>query len=159
MGHRDNQLTHDERAEAALRRALERLGEPQHAAPPDDLVTRTSRRLPNLPPAQAALAAARATAIRRGLRLALGGVLALIVLIGGISILSGEQLALLFGDGAGGLSRAVLTLQLMVKPLWRLVVSAGALQALGVTVALLATSAGCWQLIRSTPIYAVENAP
>jgi len=54
MGHRDDDFLNDERADAALRRVLARLGEPVQVAPPPDLVTGTARLLPSEPPALAA---------------------------------------------------------------------------------------------------------
>lgn len=158
MGRRDDRLTDDERAEAALRRALALLDEPALAAPPPDLVTRCARRLPAGTPAQAARAAMRAAWLRRAGRAALVGALLLVALLGSLS-LTGTHLALLFGDGGAGLSRALLTLQLLAKPLWRAVGGAGVAQVVAALAAITGGAALWWRLVRRDLIYAMEHAP
>ena len=161
MGHRDNRLdglTADERAEAALRRALALLGEPQLAEPPPDLVARSLRRLPNITPAEAARVIQRLAAIRLALRLGLLA-LALLILLLGLAGLAGGQLALLFGDGGAGLSRALLTLQLLAKPIWRAVGSVGVAGMVSAAAALVGGAALWWRLVRRTPVFVMEHAP
>lgn len=161
MGHRDDRLerlTPDERAEAALRRALALLDEPQLAEPPPDLVARSMRRLPNMTPAGAARVAQRLRAIRLAIRLGLLG-LALLVLLLGLAGLAGGQLALLFGDGGAGLSRALLTLQLLAKPLWRAVGSVGVAGLVSAAAALVGGAALWWRLVRQAPVFVMEHAP
>jgi hypothetical protein len=159
MGSRDDHFLDDERADALMRRVLARVGEPALAAPPPDLVTSTARRLPAQPPALAARLAAR----RRAIRLALGalafGLVALAALIGLAGTLGGDpRLALLFGDGASGLSRALLTLHLLAKPIVRVVGAAGVPLLLAGALALIG---GGWlwrRLLLPVPAYAyAEN--
>src|SRR5215831_16611387 len=118
MGSRDDNLLDDGRADALMRRLLARTGEPSEAVPPPDIVARTMRRLPAGPPARAAR--------RRAIQLAFGvillGAVALVALVGLANMLGGgPDLALLFGDGGGGLSRVLLTLHLLAKPMVRAV--------------------------------------
>ncbi len=161
MGHRDDRLERlaaDERAEAALRRALALLDEPQLAEPPPDLVARSMRRLPNMTPAESARVAQRLAAIRLAMRLGLLA-LALLILLLGLAGLAGSQLALLFGDGGAGLSRALLTLQLLAKPVWRAVGSLGAAGLVSASTALVGGAALWWWLVRRAPVFATEHAP
>jgi hypothetical protein len=159
MGRRDDFLD-DERAEDAIRRVLARLDEPSAVPSPPDLVTRTARRLPGVAPAIAARDAARAARVRLALAVVIALALGLFAALGIWSALgSGEQLALLFGDGAGGLSRAVLTLQLLSKPLLRAVTGAGAAALVGGLVALAAAAWLWWWLLQRTPVQYVERAP
>jgi hypothetical protein len=86
--------------------------------------------------------AAQLAARRRATRLALStlavGLVVLVGLIGLAGTLGGDpRLALLFGDGAGGLSRALLTLHLLAKPIVRAVGAAGASLLLGGALALI----------------------
>jgi hypothetical protein len=159
MGSRDDHFLDDERADALMRRVLARVGEPTLAAPPPSLVTTTARRLPAEAPALAARLAAR----RRALRLALSamalGLVALVALIGLAGTLGGDpRLALLFGDGSGGLSRALLTLHLLAKPIVRAVGAVGAPLLLAGTLGVIA---GGWlwrRLLLPAPTYAyAEN--
>ena len=157
MGYRDDDIVDQDRADAALRRALERL-QALDAAPPPDLVTKTVRRLPAVPPAVAARQQAQRAFLGAALRLAAALALALVLLLGIASVLgAGGRLALLFGDGGAGLSRALLTVQLLAKPLWH---SLGIGGALPLAVAA-AVGAGWlwWWMLRRTPIYSTENAP
>lgn len=158
MGHRDD-LLDGERADAAIRRVLARLDEPAALAPPPDLVTRTARRLPGVPPAAAARSAARRAALRAGLRLAVMGVLILVAGLGIWGAVGGQPLALLLGDGTGGLSRALLTLQLLSKPLLHTVGGLGGpLLAAGALA--LAGAGWLWSmLLRRTLVQYSEQAP
>lgn len=158
MGRRDDFLD-DERADAAIRRVLARLDEPAHREPPPDLVTRTARRLPSASPALATRQAARRAALRLGLRAALFGLVALVVALGLWGALGGEQLAMLFGDGSGGLSGAILTLQLLSKPLLRTIGAAGGPLLIGGTALLAASAWLWWVLLRRTPVQYLERAP
>jgi hypothetical protein len=161
MGSRDDNFLNDDRADEAFRRLLARLGQPAQVEPPPDIVTRSIRRLPDMPPALAATQARRRVAIRRALWAAVLGGLALVVALGAWNVVSGgAPIAMLFGDGAGGLSRWLLTLHLLAKPLL------GALGALGAPLLAggLAAAAGIaglwWWLLRRTPAYAyAESAP
>ena len=159
MGYRDDSMSAEERAEAALRRALAQLGEPAAAEPPPALVSRTARRLPALPPAQAARAARAAALLRLLARAGITLLVALVALAGALSIVGGEWLARLFGDGSAGLSRTLLTLQLLAKPLWRSVGAVSPAQ-LAVGVALAAGGAALWWwLARLAPRFALERGP
>ena len=154
MGHRADDLLDEEHADAAMRRVLESSRHSIALEPPPDLVTRTLRRLPPVSPAIAARAAAR----RRVQSL---------ILIGGVSLLatftifvglwnifgSGTQLALMFGDGRSGLSRVLLILQLVIKPLIAMLLAVAPVFL--VTSALVVIGGGWlwWRLIRQTPVY------
>jgi hypothetical protein len=127
MGSRDDHFLDDDRADALMRRVLARVGEPTQAAPPPDLVTSTSRRLPAEPPALAAQMAGRRRVTRLALSAMVVGLVALVALIGLAGTLGGDpRLAMLFGDGQSGLSRALLMLHLAAKPLVRAVSAGGA---------------------------------
>jgi hypothetical protein len=159
MGSRDDHFLDDERADALMRRVLARVGEPSLTAPPPDLVTSTARRLPAEPPAQAARLASQ----RRAARLAFGalvfGLVALVALVGLVGTLSGDpRLALLFGDGASGLSRALLTLHLLAKPIVR-ALSAASVPLLVAGVLALIGGGWLWRwLLLPVPAYAyAEN--
>ena len=159
MGYRDDRLSDEERAEAALRRALARLEEPQALDPPPALVSRTNRRLPAMTPARAAQTARTAALVQVFVRVGVV-TLALLVLVAGVlSVFAGDWLARLFGDGSNGFSRTLLTLQLLAKPLWHTIGVVGTLQ----TVAMVAlTAVGVvvwWWLVRQRPGYAMERAP
>lgn len=159
MGYRDDRLTDDERADAALRQLLAGFDEPQTAPPPADLVSRTARRLPVRPPAQAARAAARAALLSVAARAALLLVALLIVGLGATAMLGGDWLALRFGDGSTGLSRTFLTLQLLAKPLWRAGGTLGPLQLLA-AIALFGGVVGLWwRLARPAPQLIAEGGP
>ena len=160
MGYRNDDFIDDERADAKLRQALERLQALDQLPPPPDLVTRVSRRLPAVPPALAARQAARRVAWRFAARVAIAGAAALMVLLGAIGVFGeGERLARLFGDGGSGVSRALLTIQLLAKPLWHSVGSGGAVLLATGVVALVGAAWLWWSVLRRTPIYYIENAP
>jgi hypothetical protein len=127
MGSRDDRFLDDERGDARMLQLLARMGEPIQADLPPDIVTRTARRLPSDPPALAARRAAR----RRATRLALTGIVlgavALVALVSIASMASSEpRVALLFGDGGSGLSRTLLMLYLLAKPIVRMLSVIGA---------------------------------
>jgi hypothetical protein len=157
MGYRNDDFIDDERADAKLRQALERLQALDQLPPPADLVTRTARRLPAAPPALAARQIARRAVWRAT---AIAGAVALLVLLGAIGVFGGgERLARLFGDGGSGVSRVLLTIQLLAKPLWHSVGSGGAVLLATGVVALAAAAWLWWWALRRTPIYYMENAP
>src|SRR5690242_14201390 len=108
MGYRDDDILDDERADAQIRRALQRIQALDQLAPPPDLVTRSARRLPSAPPAVAARVAARRRLLRSALALAALGLIALVALVGLASLVGDSPLvARLFGDGGAGLSRGL----------------------------------------------------
>ena len=158
MGRRDNNFLDDERADAALRRLLARLGQPAQVDPPPDLVTRIARQLPTEPPALAARRMAQRAALRMAVRTVVGAVLVLVALLSVWSTLGGgPQIALLFGDGGSGFSRVLLTLQLLAKPLLRTVGAVGLPSLLAGAAALAGAAWLWWQLVRRTPVYYAEN--
>jgi hypothetical protein len=160
MGYRDDDFVDDERADTRLRQALGRLRALDQLAPPPDLVTRTARRLPAAPPAIAARQIARRAALRFAARVAIAGTLALIVVLGVAGVFGGGgRLARLFGDGGSGISRALLTVQLLAKPLWHSVGSGGAALVVAGMLALAGAAWLWWWALRRTPIYYTENAP
>jgi hypothetical protein len=160
MGSRNDRFIDDERADALMLRLLARSDEPTLAQPPPDLVTRTARRLPAEPPALAAQLAARRRLLRVALAAMVLGSIALIALIGLGGMLAGQpRLALLFGDGTSGVSRLLLTLYLLAKPLVRSIGAVG----LPMLVALLLTlAAGGWlwrRLLLSPVLVYSERRP
>jgi len=158
MGSRNNHVTDDHRHDELLLRLLERSGQPMAAAPPADLVTRTLRRLPQEPPAIAGRAAARRANRNLALRVALAIVLALLGLLGVWSVLGGgPSLALMFGDGVSGLSRTLLTVELLAKPLLRTAGARGGLWMLAALVALVGIGWVWWRLLRRTPALYAER--
>jgi hypothetical protein len=159
MGSRNDDFLDDEPADAALRRLLARSGQPAPAPSPPDLVTRTMRLLPAHPPAIAARNARRRAAARLALRLALAVALALVALAGIWSVVGGgPSLGLLLGDGTSGISRALLTIELLAKPLLRTVGAGGALWLLAGLLALAGAGWLWWRLLRRTPVYYTERA-
>lgn len=160
MGRADDRFLDDERADDALRRRLAQAGEPAFAPPPPDLISRAARRLPAAPPALAARASRRRRAARVVLLSVAGALAALAALASVADALVGRgQVALLFGDGASGLSRALLALHLLVKPaLW----SIGGLGAplLAAAVVTAAVAGWLWLLLARAPGAAqMEQAP
>jgi hypothetical protein len=158
MGSRDNDIIDDQRHDELLRRLLERSGQPAVVVPPPDLVTSTLRRLPQEPPAIVGLAATRRDRRRLALRMILAGVLALIGLLGIWSVLGGgPSLALMFGNGVSGLSRVLLTVELLAKPLLRTAGTGGGLWMLAGLLALAGVGWLWWRLLRRTPVVYVER--
>jgi hypothetical protein len=157
MGSRDNQLLDDQRYDELLRRLLERSGQPVAAAPPPDLVTRTLRRLPQEPPASAGQIAARGARRRLALRAALAGVLGLIAMLGIANVLGGPALALLFGSGVSGLSRTLLAIELVAKPLLRTAGASGGLWMLAGLLALAGVALLWWRMLQRTPVVYAER--
>jgi len=158
MGSRDDNLIDDHRHDELLLRLLARSGQPTAAAPPADLVTRTLRRLPPEPPAVAGRAAARRANRRLALRVMLGLVLALLGLLGIWSVLGGgPSLALMFGDGVSGLSRTLLTVELLAKPLLRIVGAGGGLWMAAALLALAGIGWLWWRLLQRTPALYAER--
>jgi hypothetical protein len=158
MGSRDNYVTDDQRHDELLLRLLERSGQPAAAAPPPDLVTRTLQRLPQELPAVAGQAAARRAGRRLVLRAMLAVALALIGLFGIWSALGGEpSLALMFGNGVSGLSRVLLTVGLLAKPLLRTAGTGGGLLMLAGLLALAGVGWLWWRLLQRTPVVYAER--
>jgi hypothetical protein len=154
MGRRNDDFVDHERADRALRQLLARAGEPTQLAPPPDLVTRTMRRLPAAPPAQVARVEARRRAVRLMAGVFVVGAIVALALLGLADVLNGGlRLALLFGDGGGGLSRVLLTLSLLAKPLLYTVGSVGAPLLLAGGAALIGAGWLWWRLIQRTPVY------
>lgn len=158
MGNRDNHVIDDQRHDQLLLRLLERSGQPTAAAPPADLVTRTLRRLPQDLPAIAGQAAARRARRRLALRAALASALALIGMLGIWSVIGGgPSLALMFGDGVSGLSRALLALELLAKPLLHTAAAGGGLWMLAGLLALAGAIWLWWRLLLRTPVIYAER--
>lgn len=159
MGSRDNNIIDDRHDEELLRRLLERSGQPAAVPPPPDLVTRTLRRLPAESPALAARAAARRSVGRLAIWLALAGTLGVLGLLGIWSAIGGgPSPALMVGDGVNGLSRALLTLELLAKPLLRTAGMGGGLLIAAALLALAGAGWLWWQLLRRTPVVYTERA-
>jgi len=158
MGSRDNHMIDDQRHDELLLRLLERSGQPTDATPPADLVTRTLRRLPQELPAIAGQAAARRARLRLALRALVASVLALVGMPGVWSVLGGgPSLALMFGDGVSGLSRVLLAIQLLAKPLLRTAAAGGGLWMLAGLLALAGVGWLWWRLLQRTPVVYAER--
>jgi hypothetical protein len=159
MGSRDNHILDDQRHDLLLLRLLERSGQPAGVSPPPDLVSRTLRRLPQELPAVARQAAARRALRRLALRVSLASALALIGLLGIWNVLGGgPSLALLFGNGVSGLSRALLTVELVGKPLLRTAGASGGLWMLTGLLALAGVGWLWWRMLQRTPVVYTERA-
>ena len=115
MGNRGSRLTdtdYDDEERAFLR-LLAAYGEPAQVEPPPDLVTRMGRRLSGDVAAQLAR---RARAVQVLQWTALGAMVVLLAL--GVWIVStGGPAAPLIGNGTSGVGRALITVQLLLKPL------------------------------------------
>ncbi len=161
MGRRDDDFLDDERVDAAVRRMLTRIGEPAPVPPPPDLVTRAARRLPAELPLIAARQAARRRVVKMTLGAALLSIVALVALSGIMSALGLQSpVVMLVGDGGSGLSRALLMLQLLAKPLLRSFGSVAAPLLVGGSLAFAVAGWVWWWLLRRTPGYAyAENIP
>jgi hypothetical protein len=161
MGRRDDSFLDDERADIVLRRRLARAGEPTQVSPPPDLIARAARRLPSAPPTVAARRIRQRQAVRLVLAIALCGIVALVGLASLLEVLAGHgQLALLFGNGASGLSRVLLTLHLLVKPVLLAIGAVGAPLLLAGGLAAVVAGWLWWWLLRRTPAYTfMEQAP
>ena len=158
MGSRDHHIIDDQRHDELLLRLLERSGQPTDATPPADLVTRTLRRLPQELPAIAGQAAARRARLRLALRAVVASLLALIGTLGIWSVLGGGQsLALMFGDGVSGLSRALLAVELLAKPLLHIAGAGGGLWMLAGMLALAGAIWLWWRLLQRTPVIYAER--
>jgi hypothetical protein len=92
------------------------------------------------------------------LRLALVVAPALIGLLGIWNVLGGgPSLALMFGNQVSGLSRALLAVELLAKPLLRTVGAGGGLWMLAGLLALAGVGWLWWQVLRRTPVIYVER--
>ncbi|WP_298820898.1 hypothetical protein [Chloroflexus sp.] len=139
----DNELTDDELAtiEAETRALLARWGEPQLVAPPADLSARIARQLLTTPSRRHRKWRHLWLAVPLGL-LALG--------IWGLGFDSNGP-ATLFGDPTTGFGRYVLTLILIAKPLWHLLLAGAWWWAAGF-VALIVIWWLWWRLISDAPL-------
>jgi hypothetical protein len=158
MGSRDNHVIDDQQYDQLLLRLLERSGQPAAAEPPPDLVTRTLRVLPQELPAVAGRAAARRAGRRLVVRVMLALFMLLIALLGIWSVLGGgPSLALMIGNGVSGLSRVLLTLELLAKPLLRTAGVGDGLWMLAGLLALAGVGWLWWRLLRRTPVVYAER--
>jgi hypothetical protein len=156
MGRRDDRFLDDERADVALQRLLARAGEPSQVSPPADLIVRAARRLPAAPPSLAARRIRRRQTVRLALIVVICGLVALVGLASLLDVLAGhDQLARLFGSGGSGISRVVLTLQLLVKPALRAIGAVGVPLLIVGSVAIAVAAWLWWWLLRRTPTYTV----
>jgi len=148
----------DQQYDQLLLRLLERSGQPAAAEPPPDLVTRTLRVLPQELPAVAGRAAARRAGRRLVVRVMLALFMLLIALLGIWSVLGGgPSLALMIGNGVSGLSRVLLTLELLAKPLLRTAGVGDGLWMLAGLLALAGVGWLWWRLLRRTPVVYAER--
>ncbi|HEU4322825.1 MAG TPA: hypothetical protein VFS21_06710 [Roseiflexaceae bacterium] len=158
MGNRHDHLLDDDRADAAMRRVLASVGEPVQIEPPPDLVSRTLRRLPAVPPARAARVANARRVLRGALAFGFGALLLALVLL---NLLGGftpnSPLMSMLGDGGSGIGRVLLTLHLLAKPLLRSITT-DSLVLLGSALVALAGGWLWWTLIRRTPIAVAVEA-
>lgn len=154
MGSRANNPLDEKHADAAIRRALERNGQFGLLEPPPDIVTRTLRRLPPVPPALAARAEARRRAPHLALLSSLSLLAILTISLGLWDLFgSGTQLALMFGDGSGGISRVLLILQLVIKPVIATFATVAPMFLFTSTLVVIGGGWVWWRLIRHTPVH------
>jgi hypothetical protein len=109
------------------------------------------------PPAIAGQIAARHARRRLALRASLASVLALIGVLGIANVLGGPSLALQFGNGVSGLSRALLTVELVAKPLLRTAGASGGLWMLAGLLALAGVGWLWWRMLQRTPVVYAER--
>lgn len=155
MGHRDDELTPAElaEAEAATSRLLARWDEPRPAPPPAGLAGRVLAALPAAP------RAARAPAILprfAGWALAVGAILLLSFGAWGVWLDSAGPAGLLGASGAG-LAGLVLQLTLTAKPLLNLL-GASAGVSLAALAALLAGGTLWWRMVTAISPAPMEQA-
>jgi hypothetical protein len=109
-------------------------------------------------PAVAGRAADRRAGRRLALRVTLVLALALVGLLGIWSVLGGgSSPALIFGDGVSGLSRVLLAIQLLAKPLLRTAAAGGGLWILAGMLALAGVGWLWWRLLQRTPVVYAER--
>lgn len=158
MGSRDNRVIDDPRYDELLLRLLERSGQPAAAEPPPDLVTRTMRLLPQEIPAMVGRAAIRRARRRLALRVILVIAVALIAVFGIWSVFGGgPSLALMVGNGVSGLSRVLLTAELLAKPLLRTAGIGDGLWMLAGLLALAGLAWLWWRMLLRTPVVYAER--
>lgn len=154
MGRRDDQFVDDATSDAAFRELLGALGEPRTLAPPPDIVTRTTRVLTQSTPAPGAPA--------RVLLLLSGAAGLLVFMLGLINVLASlhvlPPVALLLGDGSSGVSRALLALSLLLKPVLGVMLDVDPLALVSVAIAMSGGALLGLRLMRGTPVI-VEVRP
>jgi hypothetical protein len=135
----------DEPVEGEFRRVLGMYGEPSNPTPPTDFVVRTARRLPD----QLPIALLRQQRFLFALRTLLFLGVGLLVVLGAWLLLNPGPAALLLGDGQNGISRTLLTVQLLLKPIRALVQMVG---VPALVIGLLAAIASMYVAGRRTPV-------
>lgn len=115
MGNRASRLaeTDYDDEERAFLRLLAAYGEPAPVEPPPDLVTRIGRRLSGDVAAQLA----RRRRAVQVLQWASFGAMVVLLALGAWVVATGGPAAPLVGNGTSGVGRALLTVQLLLKPL------------------------------------------
>jgi hypothetical protein len=108
-----NNIIDDDPAESEFRRILRIYGEPTNPPAPPDLVVRSARHIPDQLPATLLRQQQFVFALRWAIMLALVALAA----FGALIIFNGGPAATLFGTGQAGISRSLLTLQLLLKPI------------------------------------------
>lgn len=148
----------DEQANDSLYQALDQAGYLHPKTPPSDLVTRTLRHLPQVAPATAQRTSKR----RHTWRVVTTGAaiaVVLFVVFAGMWNTFGvhSPVVFTFGEGDSGISRLLLTLHLMSKPLVRSLGSlAPSLLFIGTFIAI-GSAWLWWFLIQRTPVYAIAE--
>jgi hypothetical protein len=135
----------DERVEGEFRRVLGMYGEPNNPEPPTDFVVRTARRLPD----QLPIVLLRQQRFLFALRILLFLCFGLLVVLGAWLLLSPGPAAVLLGNGQHGISRTLLTVQLLLKPIRALIQMVG---VPALVVGLLAAVASLYLAGRRTPL-------
>jgi hypothetical protein len=148
MGNRASRLaeTDYDDEERAFLRLLAAYGEPAPIEPPPDLVTRMGRRLSGDVAAQLA----RRRRVVQVLQWAAFGAVVVLLALGAWVVATGGPAAPLIGNGTSGVGRALLTVQLILKPL---IGTFGALLIPLTTIGGVAACASAW-LIRRRPVTA-----
>jgi hypothetical protein len=110
IDHSDHSL---DAAEGRFRQLLASYGEPAAVEPPPDLVTRIGRVLTTVTPGDLA----RRARTRRAVQWVVLALFAALAVLGAVIVVTGGPASPLVGSGGSGLGRAILTVQLVLKPL------------------------------------------
>lgn len=151
----DDELTatEEQAADEAIRRLLARYGQPTSVAPPPDLTARVLARLPDKPPAAAALAERqRRRHVRVLVGMLLSGLLVLLILGSWGVLVNSSGPAELLGGVTSAVGQLVLVLVLAAKPLVHVLFAPGVTLLLPGVLLVAGAVWLWWQLLLQTPL-------